>query len=118
VRGFAYGRLSRDEDSEQESLKNQEDLVVGFMSKYNHIVVEIGMDDNYTGMNFDRPGIKRMFELARNGEIDAVFVKDLRDRRALARSKALNAARRIIPGRIIRKLQKASAKHRLSKEKA
>ena len=77
MRGFAYGRLSRDEDSEQESLKNQEDMVVGFMNKYNHIVVEIGMDDNYTGMNFDRPGIKRMFELARNGEIDAVFVKDL-----------------------------------------
>jgi len=77
VRGFAYGRLSRDEDSEQESLKNQEDLVVGFMKKGNHIVIEIGMDDNYTGMDFDRPGIKRMFELARNGEIDAVFVKDL-----------------------------------------
>ena len=65
MKGLAYGRLSRDEDSEQESLKNQEDLVVGYMNKNNHTVIEIAMDDNYTGMNYDRPGIKRMFELAR-----------------------------------------------------
>lgn len=77
MRGLAYGRLSRDEDNEQESLKNQEEIVVGFMKKGNHMVVDIVMDDNYTGMNLKRPGIKRMFELARNGEIDAVFVKDL-----------------------------------------
>ncbi|WP_337398881.1 recombinase family protein [Congzhengia sp.] len=77
MKGLAYGRLSRDEDSEQESLKNQEDLVVGYMNKNNHTVIEIAMDDNYTGMNYDRPGIKRMFELARERMIDAVFVKDL-----------------------------------------
>lgn len=77
MRGLAYGRLSRDEDSEQESLKNQEEIVVGYMKRNNHTLVEIAMDDNYTGMNYDRPGIKRMFELARSREIDAVFVKDL-----------------------------------------
>lgn len=77
MRGLAYCRLSRDEDSEQESLKNQEQIVVEFMEKYNHSVVEVVKDDNYTGMNYKRPGIDRMFELAKNGMIDAVFVKDL-----------------------------------------
>ena len=77
MRGFVYCRLSRDEDTEHESLKNQEDIVLSYMSKWNHTVVEVASDDNYTGMNFERPGIKRMFELAKNHEIDAVFVKDL-----------------------------------------
>ena len=77
MRGLAYGRLSRDEDSEQESLKNQEQIVVGHMRKGNHKIIDIIMDDNCTGMNFERPGIRRILELARNGEIDAVFVKDL-----------------------------------------
>lgn len=77
MRGLAYGRLSRDEDIELESLKNQEAIVVNAIKKGNNTVVDVAMDDNYTGMNFERPGIKRMFELARNGEIDAVFVKDL-----------------------------------------
>ena len=77
MRGLAYCRLSRDEDSEQESLKNQEQIVVEFMEKYNHSVVEVVKDDNYTGMNYKRPGIDRMFELAKSSLIDAVFVKDL-----------------------------------------
>lgn len=77
MRGLAYGRLSRDEDIELESLKNQEAIVVNAIKKGNNTVVDVAMDDNYTGMNFERPGIKRMFELARNGKIDAVFVKDL-----------------------------------------
>ena len=77
MRGLAYCRLSRDEDSVQESLKNQEQIVVEFMEKHNHSVVEVVKDDNYTGMNYKRPGIDRMFELAKIGSIDAVFVKDL-----------------------------------------
>ena len=77
MRGMAYSRLSRDEDTEQESLKNQEEIVLDYMNRFNHSVVDVVSDDNYTGMNFDRPGIKRMFELAENHKIDAVFVKDL-----------------------------------------
>ena len=77
MRGLAYGRLSRDEDIELESLKNQEAIVVNAIKKGNNTVVDVAMDDNCTGMNFERPGIKKMFELARNGKIDAVFVKDL-----------------------------------------
>ena len=76
MRGIAYVRLSRDEDTEQESLKNQEEIVLDYMNKFNHTLVEVVSDDNYTGMNFERPGIKRMFELAANQEIDAVYVKD------------------------------------------
>ena len=76
MRGLAYGRLSRDEDIELESLKNQEAIVVNAIKKGNNTVVDVAMDDNYTGMNFERPGIKKMFELARNGKIDAVFVNE------------------------------------------
>lgn len=58
MRGLAYGRLSRDEDIELESLKNQEAIVVNAIKKGNNTVVDVAMDDNYTGMNFERPGIK------------------------------------------------------------
>ena len=52
MRGLAYGRLSRDEDIELESLKNQEAIVVNAIKKGNNTVVDVAMDDNYTGMNF------------------------------------------------------------------
>ncbi len=76
TRGFVYCRLSRDEDNEHESLKNQEDIVVGYLNKNGHEIVDIARDDNYTGMNFDRPGIERMMELVNEKKIDTVFVKD------------------------------------------
>ena len=76
TRGFVYCRLSRDEDSEHESLKNQEDIVVGYLNKNGHEIVDIARDDNYTGMNFDRPGIERMMELVNENKIETVFVKD------------------------------------------
>ena len=45
---------------------------------------------------------------------DAVFVRDLRDRHAVAREKAVYAAARILPGRVMKKLRKVSAKRKLS----
>ena len=34
------------------------------------------VDNGYSGTNFNRPGIKELLSLARNGEIDCVAVKD------------------------------------------
>ncbi len=76
TRAFVYCRLSRDEDGEQDSLKNQENIVLDYINENGHEIVEIAKDDNYSGMNYDRPGIKRMLELANAKKIDTVFVKD------------------------------------------
>ncbi len=77
TRAFVYCRLSRDEDEEQDSLKNQENIVLDYINENGHEIVEIAKDDNYSGMNFDRPGIKRMKELIKEKRIDTIFVKDL-----------------------------------------
>ncbi len=77
AKGFVYCRLSRDEDGEKESLKNQEDIVVDYLNENGHEIVDIAKDDNYSGMNFNRPGIERMMELVNEKKIDTVFVKDV-----------------------------------------
>lgn len=47
---------------------------------------------------------------------DAVFVKDMRDKRDVAKEKAVSVASAVIPGRLIKKARRASVKRRLSKE--
>ena len=34
-------------------------------------------DDGYSGKNFNRPGVKRLIEAARNGSVQCIIVKDL-----------------------------------------
>lgn len=47
---------------------------------------------------------------------DAVFVKDLRDRRAAAIDRAVSAVSAVVPGRLIKKAKRAAVKRRLSKQ--
>ena len=75
--GFILCRKSRDEDAEHESLHMQRDLVREYVHKVGDTIVDEVLEDNISGTLFDRPGIKRMYELADAKMIDTVYIKDL-----------------------------------------
>lgn len=76
-----YIRLSKDEVySESNSIPNQRILINNYvknnknLSKLNHLEL---VDNGYTGMNFNRPAMKRLLELAKQREVKCIIVKDL-----------------------------------------
>jgi len=74
-----YLRLSKDDrdKSESNSIKNQRDMLLDFVSHNPDIeVVNILADDGFTGANFDRDAFKEMVRLIEAGEVDCVIVKD------------------------------------------
>ena len=76
-----YIRLSSEDEIEGESnsVKNQRDLLTEFVSKHPELsgcrLVE-HCDDGYSGVNFNRPGVNKMLEKVRKGEIHCIVVKD------------------------------------------
>lgn len=77
--GF-YGRLSVEDgdDTEQNSIGNQKKIGDHYLVGKNDIVlVDTYCDNGYTGMNFERPGFKRMFDDICSGRVNCVIVKDI-----------------------------------------
>lgn len=75
-----YARLSREDGDKEESdsIGNQKELLLDFVSRHDDIQVkEVFEDDGYTGTNFQRPSFMRMMERIKKGEINCVIVKDL-----------------------------------------
>jgi len=79
----AYLRLSRDDDDkgdESNSISSQRSIIINHISTvdelYNVPIIEF-VDDGYSGTNFDRPGISKLLEAVRRGEIRCIVVKDL-----------------------------------------
>jgi len=77
MRVWLYYRLSRDEDKQFNSLKNQYSIIESYALSNGHTIVGSSFDDNVSGMHFNRAGIDELTEAAENGMIDAVIVKDL-----------------------------------------
>lgn len=77
MRVWLYYRLSRDEDEELNSLRNQRSIIESYALRNGHSVVGESFDDNVSGMHFDREGIEQLCEAVDAGCIDAVIVKDL-----------------------------------------
>lgn len=77
MRVWLYYRLSRDEDNEMNSLKNQRSIIESYAIRCGHDIVGESFDDNVSGMHFDREGIEKIYEAAEAGVMDAVVVKDL-----------------------------------------
>jgi len=75
-----YIRLSKEDGDKQESnsIANQRELIYGFLKNKTdiHVCVE-RVDDGYSGVNFDRPGLIRLLEEVKAGEINCIIVKDL-----------------------------------------
>jgi site-specific DNA recombinase len=74
-----YCRLSRDDeiDGESNSISNQKKILLNVAKEYGYIQTKIYVDDGISGWTFDRPGFREMEQDIIDGEIDAVFVKDM-----------------------------------------
>ena len=77
MRAWLYYRLSRDEDEELNSLRNQRSIIESYALKHGHTIVGESFDDNVSGMHFDRDGIEQLCEAVEAGQVEAVIVKDL-----------------------------------------
>ena len=78
-----YIRLSSEDGDkiESDSVKNQRDLLTAFAAGHPDIsrgTVLQFVDDGWSGTNFDRPGVQKMLEQIRKGQIQCVIVKDVR----------------------------------------
>lgn len=82
-----YIRLSLEDDDllsggklESESIANQRNILVEYVRNSPELcdaeIMEF-CDDGWSGKNFDRPGVKRLIEAARDGSIQCIVVKDL-----------------------------------------
>ncbi len=73
------GDLS-DDKSESNSVSNQREYIRRFIGRSPELqdaqILEF-CDDGHTGTNFDRPAMKRLLDLVRQGKINCIIVKDL-----------------------------------------
>ena len=77
MRVWLYYRLSRDEDDELNSLRNQRSIIESYAVSNGHVIIGESFDDNVSGMHFEREGIAKIYEVVDAGKIDAIVVKDL-----------------------------------------
>lgn len=72
-----YGRLSVEDNEDNESMETQIALVQDFINRSSELnYVDTYFDNGFTGTNFDRPGFQKMMDGVRSGEIDTIIVKD------------------------------------------
>lgn len=74
-----YCRLSREDegDNQSESINNQRDYLTKYVLENGWIIVDIYIDDGYTGTNFDRPDFQRLIRDIEKKKINLVITKDL-----------------------------------------
>ncbi len=75
-----YIRLSKDDGDKDESnsVSNQRDLIRSFLERREELVLEEEyVDDGYSGVNFERPAVQRMFADMKKKKITCIIVKDL-----------------------------------------
>ncbi len=74
-----YLRLSREDGdkAESESIANQRDLLLAFLSVHPEIHLhKVRVDDGYSGVDYNRPDFQQMMESVKNKEINCIIVKD------------------------------------------
>ena len=78
-----YIRLSKEDVDrgfdESESIKNQRDLLTGYVKKlgWEYNLIDIYTDQGFTGTNFNRPDFQRMIKDIELEKINMVITKDL-----------------------------------------
>lgn len=74
-----YIRLSKEDETsgESESIQNQKKLLTKYVKEQGYTLVDIYIDDGYTGTNFNRPGFQRMLKDIKDGKVNMVITKDL-----------------------------------------
>lgn len=73
-----YCRLSRDDElaGESNSIKNQKLILSKYSEDNKFQNIKFFVDDGYSGTTFTRPAFMEMMELAENGQIETIIVKD------------------------------------------
>lgn len=73
-----YLRLSRDDerDDESQSISNQRDYIMSYITKNNLILIEEYIDDGVSGATFERQGWKNLINDIESGRINMVITKD------------------------------------------
>ena len=74
-----YVRLSRDDERAGESLsiENQKAILSEYIETQGWTLHDIYVDDGISGTTFERPGVKRLLEDAKQGVINTILVKDM-----------------------------------------
>ena len=74
-----YCRLSNDDerDGESVSIENQKLLLQRYVLERGWNIVDVYIDDGYSGTNFNRPGVQRLIADAKAKRINVIIVKDL-----------------------------------------
>lgn len=74
-----YYRLSKDDDREGESLsiENQRNILRKYVTEKGWNIYDEYIDDGISGTTFEREGVQRLLEDAKNGIINTIIVKDL-----------------------------------------
>ncbi len=78
-----YIRLSKEDVDkgydESESIKNQKSLLTEYVENlgWEYELVDIYIDQGFTGTNFNRPDFQRMIRDIENGKVNMVITKDL-----------------------------------------
>lgn len=74
-----YVRLSQEDMRAGESLsiENQKLILTKYVHEQGWNLVEIYVDDGYSGTDFSRPGVQKLLEDAQSGRINLIICKDL-----------------------------------------
>ncbi len=74
-----YVRLSRDDERQGESLsiENQKAILNEYIQTQGWTLYDTYVDDGISGTTFERPGVKRLLEDAKQGVINTILVKDM-----------------------------------------
>lgn len=74
-----YVRLSKDDEraGESVSIENQKLMLTKYCEEQGWNEYSVYCDDGASGTNFDRPGVTRLIEDAKEGKIDLILCKDL-----------------------------------------
>ena len=73
-----YLRLSRDDERQGESLsiENQRRILTNYINENGWTLYDTYIDDGISGTTFDRPGVQRLLEDAKAGNINLILCKD------------------------------------------
>ena len=79
LRTALYCRLSKDDmlQGDSESIKTQKAMLTQYAKEHGFLIVEVYVDDGWSGLNFQRPDFNRMLDDIEARKIDVVITKDL-----------------------------------------
>ena len=79
LRTALYCRLWKDDmlQGDSESIKTQKAMLTQYAKEHGFLIVEVYVDDGWSGLNFQRPDFNRMLDDIEAGKIDVVITKDL-----------------------------------------